>query len=111
MQGYLDEVCKERGLDAAQYQEQLLIICKNANYLEITRLKSFKEEIDKFELEEEFFWSLGDDEEPCHTWYVLARCFEDFKLAKKYYPGQVIENDKVTYPNVVNQEDVEWIKN
>lgn len=87
-QQILEDVCQERGLDAssAEYQEKLIVACKNAQYLQITMPKSFKEELDNFTPPEEFQWSLADPEE-CHAWYIACRCFEDFRVANGRCPG------------------------
>lgn len=69
-----------------EYAEQLVLICKNAQYLQITQLNSFKNELENFVLPEEFQWSITDPEE-CHAWYVACRCFEDFRVANGRCPG------------------------
>lgn len=113
-QQMLDDVCKERGLDSSnsEYQEKLQIICKNAQYLQITTLKSFKDELENFTPPEEFQWSLNDSEE-CNAWFIACRCFEDFRIANGRCPGQEIDKNSgaVVYPEEVSTEDITWLKN
>lgn len=111
----LEDTVKERGIDAAkfpEYLEQLLLTCKNAQYLQITIVNSFKSELENFTPPEEFQWSLTDPEE-CNQWYIACRCFEDFRVAKGRCPGQAKDEatGQIFYPDAVSADDTTWLQN
>ena len=58
--------------------DEFKIFCKNANNLEVTRVRSLGDELKELKVEDEFKWSLHDDEE-VHLWYVLLRVIEEFR--------------------------------
>ena len=58
----------------------------------MTNIKSFEEDLNKFEIDEEFKFEVHDSES-CVLWYILLRCFEEYRDEKGHYPGLVDHND------------------
>ena len=91
MATYVQEILGERGIKNAtewmqENEDEFKIFCKNANNLEVTRVRSFNDELKELKVEEDFQWSLHDDEEN-HLWYVLLRVIEEFRQEHGHYAG------------------------
>lgn len=84
---YLKKVLGERGLPEDHVSaEDLQIFCKNANFLQVTHVRSLEQEMKEFKPEEDFSWDLHD-KETCALWFVLQRCIEEFRDEKGYFAG------------------------
>ena len=93
MKEMLEEILKEQKLDFDTVEdEDLQIFCKNSNNLEVTNIRSFEEELKSFQIEEEFAWDVHDPEANI-LWYILTRCFEEYRDEKGHYPGLCDHNE------------------
>ena len=75
--------------------EQLVVFCKNANFLEVTKVRSLKDELAELKAPEEFQWELHDyPDGSCHMWYLTLRVVEEFREQNGKYPGMSDIEDK-----------------
>lgn len=91
----LTQQAEKKGLmDILFDDDEIKTFCENAGVLEVTYMRSFKDEIENpitDDISNEFF-----DEESSVQWYVAIRCSETFRNKHGRYPGQTkdtIEED------------------
>lgn len=100
MKGFVAEILKERGLEM-DLTDELTVFCKNANYLEVTKVNSLKNEIENFQAPEEFQWELHDfPDGSCHMWYLTLRVVEQFRDEHDKYPGM---------SDIPDPKEFEWL--
>jgi len=112
----LQEVLTERGVAGADWmaknEAEVVTFCKHANFLEVTKGKSFKAGLANYEAPEEFEWELHDPE-TSHLWYLGTRVIEEFRAEKGYNAGLLTEDDSSFLSAEAKQravEELEWLK-
>lgn len=112
----LQQVLTERGVTEADWmtknEGQIVTFCKNANFLEVTKGKSFRDDLANYEAPEEFAWELHDPE-TTHLWYLGTRVIEEFRAEKGYNAGLLTEDDSSFLSAEAKQravEEFEWLK-
>jgi len=108
MASYISEILVERGIAdtkawLASNADEFKIFCKNANNLEVTRVRSLIEELKELKVDEDFKWSLHDEEE-AHLWYILVRVIEEFRSWHGYYAGLTDNNQDSSVENKAQYE-------
>ena len=94
---FLKDVLKERGITdqeawVQKNQDEISTFCKNANFLQVTKGRSFAHDLKNYEAPDEFGWELHEPEEG-HLWYIVTKCVEEFRAEKGYYAGMLTEDD------------------
>lgn len=90
-------------------KDEIATFCKNANFLEVTKGRSFKFDLENYEAPEEFAWELHDPENG-HLWYIVTRCVEEFRAEKGYYAGMLTEDDSNSLSNEAKQRAVDELE-
>lgn len=115
MATYATQILTDRGISDPQawldaHSDEFKVFCKNANNLEVTRVRSLADDLKELKVDEDFQWSLHDEEE-CHLWYILTRCIEEFRDEFGYYAGMVDHNsDSPAEDKARAHKEFTWIK-
>lgn len=90
MSEYLSKVADEKGLmDVIIEDQELKQFCENCRILEVTRMRSFKQELEEPSAENmsDEFW----DENGSIAWYIAIRTTEMFRTKNGRYPGESVD--------------------
>ena len=115
MATYASQILSERDIADPEawlktHADEFKVFCKNSNHLEVTRVRSLEDELKDLKVEDDFQWSLHDEEE-CHLWYILLRCIEEFRDEFGYYAGLVDHNtDSPAEDKERALKEFTWIK-